>query len=73
MTDDLPQVELLFTEAFKLRLRALAIRREESLTIAAQDGAYNVRVFSSVARGEVDSTNDVDFLVAHLIPFVSVR
>lgn len=38
-------------------------KREEILLIAAKHGAYNVRVFGSVARGEAGPTNDVDFLV----------
>lgn len=42
------------------RLRA---KREEILGLAAKYGAYNVRVFGSVARGEADSESDVDFLV----------
>ncbi|MBH8553723.1 nucleotidyltransferase domain-containing protein [Nostocaceae cyanobacterium CENA357] len=33
--------------------------REESLRIAAQYGAYNVRVFGSVARGEAKPDSDV--------------
>jgi len=37
--------------------------REEILTIAAKYGAYNVRVFGSVARGEATPDSDVDFLV----------
>jgi uncharacterized protein len=37
--------------------------REEILRIAAQHGAYHVRVFGSVARGEARSDSDVDFLV----------
>jgi predicted nucleotidyltransferase len=37
--------------------------REEILRLAAQHGAYNVRVFGSVARGEARSDSDVDFLV----------
>lgn len=37
--------------------------REEILKIAAQYGAYNVRVFGSVARGEARLDSDVDFLV----------
>lgn len=41
----------------------LNIKREEILRIAAQYGAYNVRVFGSVARGEDDDKSDVDFLV----------
>jgi len=31
--------------------------------LAARRGAYNVRVFGSVARGENDPDSDVDFLV----------
>lgn len=30
---------------------------------AARRGAYNVRIFGSVARGEADERSDVDFLV----------
>ncbi|MBD2595924.1 DNA polymerase subunit beta [Nostoc sp. MBR 210] len=37
--------------------------REEILQIAAKYGAYNVRVFGSVARGEARPDSDVDFLV----------
>jgi len=38
-------------------------KREEILAIAARHGAYNVRIFGSVARGEANSDSDVDFLV----------
>jgi hypothetical protein len=38
-------------------------RRDAVLGLAAQHGAYNVRVFGSVARGESDPQSDVDFLV----------
>ncbi|BDA67600.1 hypothetical protein CAL7716_017660 [Calothrix sp. PCC 7716] len=37
--------------------------REEILNIAAKYGAYNLRVFGSVARGEAREDSDVDFLV----------
>lgn len=37
--------------------------REEILKITAQYGAYNVRVFGSVARGEASADNNIDFLV----------
>ncbi len=37
--------------------------REEILRIAARYGAYNVRVFGSVARGEARPDSDVDFIV----------
>src|ERR1035441_6544066 len=40
-----------------------ATRRDSVLGLAAKHGAYNVRVFGSVARGESDSQSDVDFLV----------
>jgi predicted nucleotidyltransferase len=38
-------------------------RRADILSIAARHGAYNVRVFGSVARGEDNAESDVDFLV----------
>ena len=37
--------------------------REEILKIATKYGAYNLRVFGSVARGEATPDSDVDFLV----------
>lgn len=37
--------------------------RSEILKIAEFHGAYNVRVFGSVARGEARVDSDVDFLV----------
>ena len=38
-------------------------KRQDILRIAAQHGAYNVRVFGSVARGEASPGSDVDLLV----------
>jgi len=38
-------------------------RRSQILTIAARHGAYNVRIFGSVARNENDNDSDIDFLV----------
>ena len=38
-------------------------KREDILRVAAKRGAYNVRVFGSVARGEADSKSDIDILV----------
>ena len=38
-------------------------KREDILRTAAKRGAYNVRVFGSVARGEADSKSDIDILV----------
>lgn len=41
----------------------LQANRERILQTAAKYGAYNVRIFGSVARGEADASSDVDFLV----------
>ncbi len=38
-------------------------KRDDILRLAAKYGAYNVRVFGSVARGEARPDSDVDFLV----------
>ncbi len=38
-------------------------KREEILQLAAQHGAYNIRIFGSVARGEDREDSDIDFLV----------
>jgi predicted nucleotidyltransferase len=37
--------------------------RAEILRLAAEHGAYNVRVFGSVVRGEAGPESDVDLLV----------
>ena len=38
-------------------------QRMQILAIAEKHGAYNVRVFGSVARGEATEESDIDFLV----------
>ncbi|AET65690.1 nucleotidyltransferase family protein [Methanothrix harundinacea] len=38
-------------------------KRTKILQAAAEHGAYNVRIFGSVARGEADESSDFDFLV----------
>jgi predicted nucleotidyltransferase len=38
-------------------------KRDEILRVAARYGAYNVRIFGSVARGEAGPDSDIDFLV----------
>ena len=43
--------------------RVLEEKRNDVLRIAAQHGAYNVRVFGSVARGDDRPDSDVDLLV----------
>ncbi len=41
----------------------LVDKRELILAIASKHGAYNVRVFGSVARSEADELSDIDLLV----------
>lgn len=41
----------------------LASERSQILAIAEKHGAFNVRVFGSVARGEATPESDVDFLI----------
>ncbi|HEY9909349.1 MAG TPA: nucleotidyltransferase domain-containing protein [Thermosynechococcaceae cyanobacterium] len=41
----------------------LGDRRSQILAVAKKHGAYNVRVFGSVARGEATEDSDIDFLV----------
>jgi predicted nucleotidyltransferase len=38
-------------------------RRAEIIALAAKHGAYNLRIFGSVARHEADSASDLDLLV----------
>ena len=44
-------------------LDTLRERREEILQVAARHGAFNVRVFGSVVRGEETLESDIDFLI----------
>ena len=43
--------------------QVLEEKRDDILNIAARHGAYNVRVFGSVARGEDRPDSDVNLLV----------
>lgn len=47
-------------------------KREAILQLADKHGAYNVRVFGSVARGEAGPTSDVD-LVVDVQPWVGLE
>ncbi len=38
-------------------------KRAEILEIAARHGARNIRVFGSVARGEAETSSDIDLLI----------
>ncbi len=44
-------------------LERVQARRDEILAIAARHGAFNVRVFGSVVRGDDTADSDVDFLI----------
>ena len=46
-----------------LSLEQVRARRDEILALAAQHSAANIRVIGSVARGDADTSSDVDFLV----------
>jgi predicted nucleotidyltransferase len=46
-------------------------KRQDILAIAAKHGAFNVRVFGSVARGEETEKSDIDFLVDYDLKQVS--
>lgn len=41
----------------------LGEKREEVQRIAAKHGAYNIRIFGSVARGEAGPDSDIDLLI----------
>jgi uncharacterized protein len=44
-------------------LDTLREQRSQILEIAAKHGAFNVRVFGSVVRGEETAESDIDFLI----------
>jgi uncharacterized protein len=46
-------------------------QRDAILAIAEKHGAYNVRVFGSVARGEATEESDIDFLVDYDLEKIS--
>ena len=54
----------------------LQSKREEIVDLANQHGAYNIRIFGSVARGEANENSDIDFLLdlgRDLSPWFPVR
>lgn len=44
-------------------LELLQQKRDAVLRIAARHGAYNIRIFGSVARGEAGPDSDIDLLI----------
>lgn len=51
--------------------KLLQEKREDILAIAAKHGAFNVRVFGSVARGEETEDSDIDFLIDYDLKRIS--
>ena len=52
------------TQEQAMRLERLLLeKRDDIKRIAARHGAYNLRVFGSVARGETRPESDIDFLI----------
>jgi len=49
----------------------LTEKRSEILEIAAKHGAFNVRIFGSVARGEETPESDIDFLIDYDLERIS--
>lgn len=45
--------------------------KEKIKEIAAQHGAFNVRIFGSVARGQADQNSDLDLLVDYDLTKIS--
>lgn len=53
---DIPQVTLTLSQ--------LRQRRDEIIILAEKHGAYNLRVFGSIARGDATPGSDVDLLIS---------
>lgn len=51
--------------------KLLHSKREEIIKIAENHGAFNIRIFGSVARGEADEKSDIDFLVDYSLDKIS--
>jgi uncharacterized protein len=46
-------------------------KRDDILAIAARHGAFNVRVFGSVSRGEETESSDIDLLINYDLTKIS--
>jgi predicted nucleotidyltransferase len=51
--------------------KILENKREEIIAIAIKHGAYNIRVFGSVAREEDNEKSDIDFLIDYDLAKIS--
>ena len=52
------------SQAIHPTLETLRAKRQAILSLASKYGAYNVRVFGSIARGEATHDSDIDLLVS---------
>ncbi|NEQ96308.1 MAG: nucleotidyltransferase family protein [Cyanothece sp. SIO2G6] len=46
-------------------------KRDDILKIATHHGAFNIRIFGSVARGENTENSDIDFLVDYSLESIT--
>jgi hypothetical protein len=46
-------------------------KRKDIIEIASKHGAFNLRIFGSVARGEETSDSDIDFLIDYNLDKIS--
>lgn len=46
-------------------------KKQQIVTIAQSHGAFNIRIFGSVARGEAQENSDIDFLVDYSLEKIS--
>jgi len=54
-----------------MNLETLQQNRETILSIANKHGAFNVRIFGSVARNQADAHSDVDLLIDYDLEKIS--
>lgn len=51
--------------------KLLQNKRQKIIEIATKHGAYNIRIFGSVARGEETQNSDIDFLIDYDLAKIS--
>ena len=63
-------IEVSVVNTMKLK-QLLEEKRKDIIEIAARHGAYNIRIFGSVARGEDNENSDFDFLIDYDLDKIS--
>ena len=46
-----------------ISMQEVLLRRDDIMTVAQQNGAHDLRIFGSVARGQANESSDLDILV----------